>query len=246
MITDRNILNVYTEFRQRVNLWGDYKGNLAELPDELREILAETNHLLPLHCSASVIRELYIERLKTIQPRFVVDDYCSPVIELISQRIAKSGEFEAQSPTYGLDKGIILLGGIGSGKTLLMHGLIKLCHFFEIELHIIPTYKITEEYAKNGYQVFGSTFYNNSKHLSLTQDPLILDDMGAEAVSTHYGQVTNVVTELLLRRYDEAGLTFGTSNLDQKTLRQFYGERVWSRMRSMFNFIELKGDDRRK
>lgn len=244
MITDRAILDAYYKFQS--TYWHhNREARRAELPEELRMVLDANDKLQPGKCSPSVIRDLYIERLKAIEPCFTVDEFCSPAIDLISQRIAKSGEFETLSPSYGLSKGIILLGGIGSGKTLLMHGLTEVCRFFEIVLHIVPTYTITEDFSKNGYQVF-NTFYYKAKDLKLTRDMIILDDMGAEAVSTHYGQVTNVIAELLLRRYDEAGITFGTSNLDQKTLRKFYGDRVWSRMKSMFNFIELKGDDRRK
>jgi len=244
MITDKKLLYVYEAFRRKVGSSCNYKAHLAELPEELRTILTENSKLMPFHCDTSVIKEFYIEILKAIQPAYLLDEYTTPTVELISQRIAKSDEFERQSPYYGLDKGIMLLGGIGSGKTLLMEGLSKLYHFFEIEISLLPSYMITEEFARKGVEVYCSVNYK-SDQIWTSADNMIIDDFGAETITKHYGQVTNVVAELMLRRYDNKVQTYGTSNLDQKSLRKFYGERVWSRMKEMFNFIELKGDDRR-
>ena len=247
MIQSKEILDIYRKF------WADYNRsygtegfNVSDLPEELRECLDKYHKLHPKSCTPAVIRELYVEYLKAIEPDFVADDRCSPTIDLICQRVARSADFNAQSHTYSLEKGIVLLGGIGSGKTLLMRGLVKLYGFFDYSLTMLPTYRLTEVFQKDGVKVYGSFLNSDLKDVRPTTDNLILDDMGAETVVSHFGQVTNVVAEVLLRRYDEAQITFGTSNLDQKSLRNYYGERVWSRMKSMFNFIELKGDDRRK
>lgn len=241
MIQTKEILDIYRKFRAEYYYFGNIRDKVTELPTELRECLDKDHKLHPKSCTPAVIRELYVEYLKAIEPDFVADDRCSPTIDLICQRVARSADFNQQSHTYSLEKGIMLLGGIGSGKTLLMRGLVKLYGFFDYYLTILPTYRLTEVFQKDGVKVYGR-FLN----YDITTDNLILDDMGAETVVSHFGQVTNVVSEVLLRRYDEAQITFGTSNLDQKSLRSYYGERVWSRMRSMFNFIELKGDDRRK
>ena len=37
-----------------------------------------------------------------------------------------------------------------------------------------------------------------------------------------------------------------TMNLNQKQIATVYGERVLSRMKEMFNFFEIKGQDRRQ
>jgi DNA replication protein DnaC len=185
--------------------------------------------------------------LEAIQPAFTLDEFSTPAVNLISCRVAKSDDFEKLSPTYDNDKGIMLLGPIGSGKTLLMQGLIEVARYFDpmSTFRILPTYALTEEFARNGVDVY-SRFRVGSSEVNPSVDGLVLDDMGAEAIMNHYGQPTNVIAELILRRYDQRAQTFGTSNLDQKTLRRFYGERVWSRLKSMVNFIELKGHDRRK
>lgn len=247
MITERKLLDVYDGFRSELRSWGNFRTLFDALPKDLRDSLTSEGRLLPRQCSVDVIRQLYLERLEAIQPAFTLDEFSTPAVNLISCRVAKSDDFEKLSPTYDNDKGIMLLGPIGSGKTLLMQGLIEVARYFDpmSTFRILPTYALTEEFARNGVDVFSRCRVGSSE-VNPSVDGLVLDDMGAEAIMNHYGQPTNVIAELILRRYDQRAQTFGTSNLDQKTLRRFYGERVWSRMKSMFNFIELKGHDRRK
>lgn len=245
MITKRELLDDYQSFRSELSWLSDFRTLASELPPELSEVILAENKLLPRHCTPEVIKEFYLERLCAIQPAFTLDEHSGPAVELISHRIARSGDFESLSPTFGLNKGIMLLGGIGTGKTLLMRGLVDVYYFFELKLKILPTYAITEDFATNGPAAFGK-IYHKGNDINPVYDSLVIDDFGAEAIASHYGLVTNVIAEVMLRRYDQQAVTFGTSNLDQKTLRKFYGDRVWSRMKAMFNFIELKGNDRRK
>lgn len=243
MIQDRDTLNQIYNLR---NSWNrEYSANLQDASDEIKDFIKSNEKLTPRHCTPELIESLYIDRLRAREPKFTLDDNCTPVVKLIAKRIARSGDFEGQSPHYGLDKGIMLLGGIGVGKTLLMRSMADVLWMFEIRIHIVPTYELTEDYSRIGVDAYYKVYYN-STDIRVTTDLIIFDDFGAEATQSHYGQITNVMAEVMLRRYDNNVLTFGTSNLDQKSLRKFYGERVWSRMKSMFNFIELKGEDRRR
>jgi hypothetical protein len=74
------------------------------------------------------------------------------------------------------------------------------------------------------------------------------DDLGEEAVKTIYGNKVNVMKEILQNQYERFGNTtiHLTTNLNGKDIEEQYGSRVKSRMREMFNWIELKGNDRRK
>lgn len=243
MIKDKDTLNQIYSLR---NSWHrEYNANMLDASDEIKDFIKSNEKLTPKHCTPELIEELYIDRLRAREPKFTLDDNCAPVVKLIAQRIARSGDFEAQSAHYGLDKGIMLLGGIGTGKTLLMRSMADVLRIFEIRIHIVPTYELTEDYSRIGVEAYSKIYYN-SNDIRVSTEIVIFDDLGAEAIQSHYGQITNVMAEIILRRYDNNVLTFGTSNLDQKTIRKFYGERVWSRMKSMFNFIELQGNDRRK
>jgi len=248
MITNRAQLDQYIAFRQSWN----YRSMVKSLPEELQKSLSADGRLLPRHCTATVVNELYVERLKIRQPAFNLDEFTTPTIEQISQCVVKCGDFDQRRVSFSghsspvaLEKGVMILGGIGTGKTLLMQGLRDVYLFFEIIVKMVPTYELTASFAREGVNVYGTCSYDGSNFYP-TSDSLILDDLGAESIQSHYGQVTNVIAELMLRRYDSHAMTFGTSNLDQKTIRKFYGERVWSRMKMMFHFIELKGNDRRQ
>ncbi|GHU69577.1 hypothetical protein FACS189413_08700 [Bacteroidia bacterium] len=54
--------------------------------------------------------------------------------------------------------------------------------------------------------------------------------------------------ELLCERYDSGTWTLGTSNFTLETLssENQYGKMTGDRIKAMFNFIELKGESRRK
>jgi DNA replication protein DnaC len=58
------------------------------------------------------------------------------------------------------------------------------------------------------------------------------------------------MAEILLNRYDNPQTpwhyTHITTNLTAAEIEQYYGTRVKSRMREMFNMITLDGEDRRR
>lgn len=198
MITERKLLDVYDGFRSELRSWGNFRTLFDALPKDLRDSLTSEGRLLPRQCSVDVIRQLYLERLEAIQPAFTLDEFSTPAFNLISCRVAKSDDFEKLSPTYDNDKGIMLLGPIGSGKTLLMQGLIEVARYFDpmSTFRILPTYALTEEFARNGVDVFSRCRVGSSE-VNPSVDGLVLDDMGAEAIMNHYGQPTNVIAELL-------------------------------------------------
>jgi len=78
------------------------------------------------------------------------------------------------------------------------------------------------------------------------------DDLGAESTFKYYGYQCNVMGEILLSRYDHFisnhMLTHATTNLSASELEDYYGNRVRSRMREMFNLIAFDGGakDKRK
>ncbi|WP_307810536.1 RteC domain-containing protein [Gelidibacter salicanalis] len=80
------------------------------------------------------------------------------------------------------------------------------------------------------------------------------DDLGIESPGRFYGKDLNVMGELLLSRYDlylqskRRTKTHATTNFGADELEEFYGNRVRSRMRELFNLIafdEGVGDKRK-
>jgi DNA replication protein DnaC len=76
-----------------------------------------------------------------------------------------------------------------------------------------------------------------------------LDDVGSEETVNHYGSKINWFKEFLESYYlnstDFSRLILSTNcNFDQ--IQEKYGFRVRSRMKEMFNIIDVKGKDLRK
>ena len=69
----------------------------------------------------------------------------------------------------------------------------------------------------------------------------MLDDLGVESSLKYYGNECNVPGEILLTPYElfvaKGLLTYATTNCDSSEIKSFYGNRVRSRMREMFNLV---------
>jgi DNA replication protein DnaC len=151
-----------------------------------------------------------------------------------------------------LNKGLFLFGSVGVGKTKLMELFMKnkrCCY------KLISCRKVVSEYVKYGHEVIEpmshslTPFVKNIDNFFQPVEGICFDDLGTESESANnYGNKKNVFEQILLDRYDN-GLDFHethiTSNLNPQMIKERYGDRVVSRMREMFNIIELKGSDRR-
>jgi len=148
----------------------------------------------------------------------------------------------------GIDtnKGILLSGPVGCGKTSLMMLLQHLApHKTNYEL--IPTRNIVFNFNASGFEVLEK--YNETKNYCF-------DDLGVEPTGSHYAKECNVLGEILLSRYElfchpersRRIFTHITTNLNAQELENRYGNRVRSRLKSMFNLISFDNNstDKRK
>lgn len=169
----------------------------------------------------------------------------------------------AKKLNIDLQKGILLTGPVGCGKTSLMKLLrhivphrkpykIAPCRNIIFSFNHLG-YKAIEDYGNDGFYCF--------------------DDLGVEPTGRHYGKDCNVMGEILLSRYEitchpelvsgshqsspqllnnchpehsRRVLTHCTTNLNAKELEDRYGNRVRSRMRSMFNLIAFNENSKDK
>ena len=95
---------------------------------------------------------------------------------------------------------------------------------------------VCDHYAQNGTLAM----YQSLKVVSV-------QDLGSEPRETLYmGNRHEVMREFLELRGDTPGrFTIITSNFNYATIRKAYGDRVWSRLHQMCNYVELVGDDMR-
>ncbi|MBW8334809.1 MAG: hypothetical protein K0M40_22520 [Prolixibacteraceae bacterium] len=226
----------------------DWKNKIKSLPANLQKILENNKAIYPEHLDIKLFKQLFIENLTDLNPNFKADENASKTIDQICRIATNDEKFMAEN-NFSIKKGILLMGKVGSGKTLMFRGLVNLLRLFPIyKPEFLPAYAITENFCKSGFDIFTNGIPKNSGSLMywLLCDKLFIDDLGTENIVSNFGNTTNVIGELILRRYDRNVKTFGTTNLDLEHLKTFYGDRVYSRITEMMNFCVMEGDDRRK
>lgn len=148
-----------------------------------------------------------------------------------------------------LNKGILLSGPVGCGKTSLMN-LMKYLTPTEHKFFVKPCRDISFEFIQDGYQIIHK--YSKGKLYESEPKTICFDDLGTENNLKYYGNECNVMAEILLSRYDiftaKKIQTHITTNLSASEIENIYGNRVRSRLREMINLIGFeKGiNDKRK
>lgn len=142
-----------------------------------------------------------------------------------------------------LNKGIMLSGPIGCGKTSIMH-LIKPFFYLRFDYKIKTTREISFDFAKTGYEAITPYTQKTNQQNRLTG--YCFDDLGAEQQIKHFGNDCNVMAEILLSRYEEfiqnQSVTHITTNLNASEIEKLYGNRLRSRFRQMFNLLTFSSD----
>lgn len=144
-----------------------------------------------------------------------------------------------------IHKGIFLNGPVGAGKTSLMHLLNYLIDGDAV--HAIRSCRdISFEFSTDGYEVIAR--YTKQSFRAHSYDPktYCFDDLGLECSSMHFGSYCQVMSEILLSRYDlhtsHGMITHVTTNLNSQDIEDVYGKRVRSRMRQMFNLVAFPAE----
>ncbi len=158
---------------------------------------------------------------------------------------------------YSFNKGILLKGPVGCGKTTMMQifhdnqiasykvqSCMKVVNFFnkKDEKGNQFGYNIFDKYdrlKKDRLNDFGHTFYG-----------MCFDDLGIEDLGNYYGQSVDVLAQILYYRYDSGikAYTHCTTNLDAQEVEERYGTRIRGRFREMMNplFFDPNSPDRRR
>lgn len=160
-------------------------------------------------------------------------------------------EAVASQLQINLHKGILLNGPVGCGKSTLMN-LLRLFEPMQNRFIIKTCRDVSFEFIKEGYETIHKysrySFYPNT-HANKTY---CFDDLGTESVLKYFGNDCNVLSEVLLSRYDlfisRQLITHITTNLSASEIEDVYGNRVRSRIREMCNLISFAEEsvDKRK
>lgn len=153
--------------------------------------------------------------------------------------------FAGEAGVFPLDKGIILHGSVGCGKTTLFKafnfGTMFQCDRPKRALNGHNTLlfgaakctDVADVYAEGGALALRRYYGGN----------MLFDDLGVEALGVNFGQRENVMARVIQERYDRNGITFLTTNLTFKGIQDAYGERVASRLAEMCSWLDMGIDE---
>ena len=136
--------------------------------------------------------------------------------------------------TEGKRPGLLLYGGIGTGKTTMAKAIARVINAYKI---VEGWPSVQEMKVTTARQLARLDAEEHREYLNYCQaDKLLIDDLGTEPASVKsYGNESFPIVELLCKRYDQRLMTIVTTNLDDQGIAAMYGERVADRFRDMFD-----------
>ncbi len=144
-----------------------------------------------------------------------------------------------------LNKGLLLMGNIGTGKSLAM----KIMHIFKFvkanrSFEYFESDEIIDSYCKEGR--VGILKYN-------TIHDLLIDELGNDSgKQNNFGNIEDPISLLLNKRYNDfinpnsKLYTHAITNLDEVELNNRFDERIIDRIYEMFNIIPVIGNSWRR
>lgn len=161
--------------------------------------------------------------------------------------------FSKNDCPWDLNKGLLISGGIGVGKTLSMKIMQNIFGNFKIESarHLVREYlidgvKVIDTYGRKSFVINPQGNIDIKKPVHYCFDDILLEEVNAK----FYGNQQNLMAEVLLDRYDmfiRHGMrTFATTNAVANMIEESYGARVRDRIREMCNVVTLLGETFRK
>jgi DNA replication protein DnaC len=152
-------------------------------------------------------------------------------------------------PALDPKKGLMLVGDVGCGKSLLIEILQDITRGVKgYGFRIFKAADIADEYALGSRgEAYGEQLQNGR----YTTFRMCIDDLGFEPVKVlNYGNEIIPLAHILTKRsrlFDQYGqITHLTTNLNAEEIEKLYGDRIRDRLRKMCNVITLEGKSRRK
>ena len=212
---------------------------------KLREIryMQEVNKpvVIPTFTPEKLIKFLSTQFHVNTGRYFEIDDQNQHVMDILSRYF--TGDESISELGYSLKKGIMLLGNVGCGKTTIMKYFAKNPKQSYLVTSCRKPAELFEEYGSPEMERYYSNEPAPANNIFRQENfGYCFDDLGTEETMVkHFGNTKNVMTEILLNRYekiDSLGFsTHLTTNLSFDEIQSLYGTRVRSRMREMFNVI---------
>jgi DNA replication protein DnaC len=168
--------------------------------------------------------------------QLIENEHTMRLIKIVCLFLAEDARFEEMKPGYSLNKGLLLRGISGIGKTHIVRCAAK-NERNPVSIHSMI--EIAEEVKSEGeYDV-----------CKVPSKKIYLDDVGSETPTVkHYGTEINWFKDFLETFYlrsQQYNKLIVSTNCNHAMLEERYGFRVRSRIMDMFNVVDVKGTDLR-
>ena len=197
-------------------------------------------------------REIYeaLRSTKSLSGQlFKMTDWNSKVVHDLCLYFAGDERFKDRDKSYSLDKGILLAGTPGTGKSHLMAFFSKNPHVSYAHV----TCKAVAERYRTGWkrdeldtlEWYSYTLKAEAGH-AWDQKELgyCFGDLGTEDEKNNFGNKMNVMEHIIFQRYENKlpfNMTHYTTNLNGNEIENTYGLRVRDRLREACNYMSLEG-----
>ncbi len=194
--------------------------------------------------------EQLFDKLQKDFPNYKLDEFNEPIFRKMCIYVTRD-EKKAKECGIDLNKGIMIMGNKGVGKSRLMQIFAN----NQSQSYILKNCKeISDEYFKAKHEqvtlmenYFGSTICFGAGNYQQSQLGFCFEDLGTDNTDAiYYGNKENVLANIFLARYDRLivtktitpQMTHITTNLmSGDEIESRYGTRIRDRFREMFNQI---------
>lgn len=139
-----------------------------------------------------------------------------------------------------LNKGLLIIGPVGVGKTSIMN-LMSLHTALSQRFKTYNCRSLALQFSQEGPGILYK--FCLPEYSSSPINNICFDELGAETNFKYFGSDCNIMSEILLSRYDHYinhnHITHIISNLNIEEIELRYGSRVRSRLRQMVNLISF-------
>ena len=189
--------------------------------------------------------------LKREKRAFEIDSNNRQILDFIFAYFSNSELLEKEYKGK-LQKGLLIHGSVGVGKSIIFEVLEKLhkrYHHKQFSVKNVNALTLMDESIR---YLSNPTLPQNDETLYKKYSITIIhfEDLGLERKIQHFGNSIELMDEYLLLRYNEfrkRGLkTHVTTNLNLESLKKRYSPQLYDRLFEMFNILEMPGKSRRK
>lgn len=182
---------------------------------------------------------------------FEIDENNEKILEFLFAYFSNSEILEKKFKGR-LNKGILLYGNVGVGKSFIFETLDALHQKYKYSDFAVKNVSTLALMDKTIRYLSNPSLAQNDKTLyqRYSKSTIHFEDLGCERKINHFGNSIEIMDEFLLLRCNEfrkSGLkTHITTNLNLEEIEKRYSPQVYDRLFQMFNILKMPGSSRRR